>query len=128
MKQKNISLSYGGPVANDTIFYMHSKGKSVPQSEYIGKGLYWGGDFSVVKDQLATGEISPDEIRFFLGYSGWSATQLEDEINKDSWIVADIATKTIMNRNHTDLWRESLKSLGGKYSLWAEFPDDPLLN
>ena len=58
--------------------------------------------------------LSEKDIRFFLGYSGWSEGQLEGEMKQKSWIVTS-ASKTLVFRNDIDnTWKDALKQLGGK--------------
>lgn len=126
--KSNFSVSYGGPVASDTLHCIHTLGEQIPGSNTIGKGLFWGGDFEYIKSLIITEHISPADIRFFLGYSGWSPLQLNSEIKENTWLVSKLSTKDIILKNTNDLWKQSLTALGGKYTLWAEFPEDPLLN
>lgn len=124
----DFSVTYGGPVAGDTLHCIHSMGELIPGSNYIDNDLYWGGDFEYIKSMLISEQITPDQIRFFLGYSGWSPVQLEDEIQENTWIVSKKLPNQLIRRNDEALWEDSLDSLGGKYKYWARFPDDPLLN
>lgn len=77
---------------------------------------------------MNTGLIGNHQIQFFLGYSGWSAGQLEDEIEKNSWIVSKFEIIDVMEKNHEDFWKNILEAKGGKYQVIANFPLDPSLN
>ena len=77
---------------------------------------------------IDTKQITPDEIRFFSGYSGWSEGQLENEISEKSWIVANASKDQILNPDVKSLWKTLMKSLGKKYSIMSDFPEDPSLN
>jgi putative transcriptional regulator len=90
--------------------------------------LYWGGDFEALKMQIKLGLVNPSQVRFFLGYSGWEAGQLEEEINENSWLVADISQHDLMNIDENVMWVESVRAIGGKYSMWENFPENPSLN
>ncbi len=46
--------------------------KLLPNSIEISNGIYWGGDFETTKNLINEGKINKNNIRFFLGYSGWS--------------------------------------------------------
>jgi putative transcriptional regulator len=73
--------------------------------------------------------IKEGEIRFFLGYSGWVEKQLEGELKRNAWLVADIeAEKEIMSTSHETLWADYMRRQGGKYKAFAHFPKDPALN
>lgn len=120
-------VSLGGPVSPNTIHYIHKLGDMIPNSVNIFGNVYWGGDFEVMKQLLASGQVSKDDIRFFLGYSGWSPNQLDGELQRNSWIVTDAIEEKIME-NTEYFWKDVLKYIGGKYKLWPNFPENPKLN
>ena len=80
-----LSVYYGGPVQPDTIHFLHQYA-DIPGSLEVLKGVYWGGDFDQIIEMIKTGMISPDKIRFFIGYSGWDKGQLSKELDQKSWI------------------------------------------
>jgi len=114
----------GGPVQNSRIYYMHTVPNLIPNSFQIIDGLYWGGDFEVLKDLIKSKRLSPDQVRFFLGYSGWGAGQLGDEIKENSWLVSSLNVDELMSTDTSNLWRKALGYLGGNYKVWANFPND----
>lgn len=119
----------GGPVEQDNLYFIHNKPEIIPFSTEISDGIFWGGDFEIVKKQINLGNISEHNIRFFLGYSGWEAGQLEDELQSSSWIVVSNPYKnTILTKAHSDFWKEQLKTLGEKYAVWLNAPENPELN
>lgn len=119
----------GGPVSTDTIYFIHSLGKLIPGSIHVKDNIYWGGDFEEVKRLICEGLILPGQIRFFLGYSGWDNGQLEEEIGENSWLVSEIEEELVMvDRKTTTMWVEAVREIGGKYSLWEHFPENPSLN
>ncbi len=121
------NLYVGGPVSIDSVYYIHTLGERVPNSIHVFENLYWGGDFDTLKDLVNSGEVDPAEVRFFLGYSGWDKGQLKEELEEDSWLVSDISSKMVMETNE-ELWIEMVKKLGGKYSLWENYPENPSMN
>jgi putative transcriptional regulator len=121
-------LNMGGPVAPDTLHYLHTLGESVPNSVSIDGHLFWGGDIEVIKNLIALGKIDKSKIRFFLGYSGWSAGQLDRELKENSWVIASIRSDIVMNNRGDDTWKAVLRSLKTKYRIWADFPDSPDMN
>lgn len=121
------SVSIGGPVSTNTIHYLHTLGDIIPNSVHVLGNIYWGGDFDAIKGMIRAGEISPDQIRFFLGYSGWHAGQLENELAQNSWLITEIKPAQIMKPN-TNIWKNTLSQLGEKYKIWSNFPENPSLN
>lgn len=124
----DYSLTIGGPVGTDTVHFIHTVGDMIPNTVRISPEISWGGDFEVVKELIAEKLIKKEEIRFFIGYSGWSPNQLENELKEDTWIVENINNSIIMNSPIEDIWDNTLISLGGKYELWRNFPSNPILN
>ncbi len=118
----------GGPVSRENLYFIHNVPELIPDSQGIGKGLYWGGDFATVQALLLSNEISADNIRFFLGYSGWSKDQLQDELETTSWIVMENKFTNIFRITDSTSWKEQLLKFGKKYQLWANAPENPSLN
>ena len=122
------SISVGGPVKNTNLFYIHTLGDLIPESVMVMEGLYFGGDFEVLKAKLIAGEVEWSAVRFFIGYSGWSANQLEEEMKEKSWFVTKVNKKTLMSTEDKDLWKSIMKKLGPRGKLIANLPVDPELN
>ena len=74
------------------------------------------------------GKITKSQIRFFLGYSGWSAGQLERELKENSWVIAKVKTDIVLNNRVDNAWKRVLRSLKNKYRMWADFPESPDMN
>ena len=117
----------GGPVSNDSLFYIHTLGDMVQGSIRVKDELYWGGDFYELKSVINLGKAKPDQVKFFVGYSGWSPGQLDGEIADNSWLVTEADIKQIMKSNQ-NFWLESVKNAGGHYKTWRNFPEDPISN
>lgn len=120
---------YGGPVEPDNLFFIHSMGSLIPNSIHLRDNLYWSGDFEAVLDLIESGQLAQDQIRFFLGYSGWSEGQLESEIQEDSWVISDyIIPEDWMVQPSEDFWKNQMRALGGNYLLWSNAPENPMSN
>ncbi len=122
------NLNMGGPVAPDTIHYIHTMGDMIPGSVLVEDNIFWGGDIDYIRDLAATKGMTSSQIRFFLGYSGWSAGQLEREIKEDSWVIAKVRPEIILSNRGEDTWKRVLRSFNNKYRIWADFPDSPEMN
>jgi putative transcriptional regulator len=123
-----IPVYYGGPVQLDTIHFLHQYPELIPGGEEVLKGVYWGGDFNMVTQLIKTDAIDLSKIRFFLGYSGWSEGQLGDELNEKTWLTVSANSKLIFHASPDDVWKDSLRHLGGDYEMMINFPIDPQLN
>jgi putative transcriptional regulator len=124
----DASVSIGGPVQTNTLHYVHTLGDIIPGSVKVLENIYWGGEFKVIKKLLDTGTLNNDNIRFFLGYSGWQSNQLEDELNENAWVVAEIKPEEIMSPMNKLYWNQTLNRMGKKYQMWANFPENPHMN
>lgn len=118
----------GGPVSTDSLFFIHTFGDLIENSLPILEGLHWGGDLEQVKNMIQYGQVNEQNIRFFIGYSGWSAKQLDMELKRDSWLVSKLSAEQVMNSNTDEMWKATLKQLGREYSSWTNFPSDPGMN
>lgn len=123
----NYDVFMGGPVSKNNLYYIHTLGNVIQGSICVKDELYWGGDFEQLKTIIDLGGVRPDQIKFFVGYSGWSAGQLDTEIAENSWLITESDVPLIMKSNQ-DFWLESVKKAGGRYKSWKNFPEDPNSN
>lgn len=123
----SIPLYRGGPVSTDTLFYLHNL-SDIKGSIPIDEGLYLNGDFSSIKRYILQGNPIEGNIRFFLGYSGWDAEQLQQEIKENTWLIGQADSDLLLNKSVKDLWKTSLRELGKKYETWSRYPQIPSLN
>ncbi|MCX2480679.1 YqgE/AlgH family protein [Pedobacter sp. MC2016-15] len=126
---KNFPVFYGGPVATDTIHFIHRCPDRITDGEEISKGIYWGGNFETLKTLIGQGEVSNEELKFFVGYSGWGEQQLQDEIEANTWIVSDqYDSDMLFSADEEQLWKDVIIHLGPKYAHISNFPQNPNLN
>jgi putative transcriptional regulator len=91
----------------------------------IKDDLFWGGNFHDLKILIENNEIKHDEIKFFVGYSGWSPGQIDAEILDNAWMASNAYdTELIFVEDEENLWREAIIGLGPKYAHIANFPED----
>ena len=118
----------GGPVQTDTLHFIHRIPQLVEGGVEVEQGVYWGGDFDQLQEQIKQGKVMLEDVMFFLGYSGWSPDQLEDEIESNSWIVSGTQSQDIFSEDHDNLWKKAVRNLGNKYAHIANFPENPMWN
>ncbi|MFN4146816.1 MAG: YqgE/AlgH family protein [Runella sp.] len=123
----NLPLYIGGPVEQNTLHILHRL-SIIEDATEVGENLFWSGDFEQITTLLNVGKISERDIRFFLGYSGWSAGQLDDEMRQNAWIVSQATGEFIFDTPADQFWRAILRSMGGAYRIKSHYPIDPSLN
>lgn len=128
LEEYDIPVYYGGPVQKDTIHFLHQYPDLIPGGEEVLEGVYWGGNFESLVSYVKNNDIEPDKIRFFIGYSGWGEGQLNVELAEKSWLTVEAIRKLIFNEEPENIWKNSLKHLGGEYEMMVNFPIDPQLN
>lgn len=123
--QLDIPLFAGGPVATDTLHVIHQLGDHIEGSKFVGKHIYWGGEFEQIRFLLGNKNAKWDDFRFFVGYSGWAPGQLEDELASGSWIVNKTDEEFIFDLEKQKLWEAALNDKGGKFKLMKGSPLRP---
>jgi putative transcriptional regulator len=124
----DADVALGGPVSTSSLHYIHTLGDIIPNSLSVLGNIYWGGDFEVVERLISSGNLTKSQIRFFLGYSGWSPNQLEDELAENTWVVSEIDADEVMMPMHKQFWKKTLRRMGSKYEMWSNFPENPEMN
>jgi len=125
----NFKIYNGGPVEQDNLYFIHNVPELITNSIEISSGIFWGGDFELTRSLINEGKIKKDNVRFFLGYTGWDTMQLENEMETNSWIIAEnLYQNKIIGKSTTDFWKEKILELGGDYIIWSNAPENPLLN
>jgi putative transcriptional regulator len=69
-----------------------------------------------------------ESLRVFSGYAGWSAGQLDAELEAGAWWVVDADPLDVVDAAPTELWRAVLRRQGGALARYALFPTDASLN
>jgi putative transcriptional regulator len=123
-----LPVYYGGPVQMNTVHFLHRYPDEIQCGVEVMIGVYWGGDFESVIQLINSGLADPEKIRFFIGYSGWSTGQLQTEMEEKTWLTVEASRKLIFHENAEEIWKDSLKHLGGEYEMMINFPIDPQLN
>jgi putative transcriptional regulator len=122
-------VSIGGPVKTENIYFIHTIGNKIPDSQHVSDGIYLGGDYDTLLQLIDKGEVTTKEVRFFLGYSGWSPDQLQEELVNHAWIVAPVINPgEVMDVNIEDLYINYMRRQGKKYDILSRSPKDLNLN
>jgi putative transcriptional regulator len=106
---------FGGPVQTERGFVLHEK-TGTEQSPYTSTLSIAGGGLEMttskdVLEALANG-AGPRRLIVTLGYSGWSAGQLEEEIGRNGWLTVDADPKVIFDTPVEERYQRALSLLG----------------
>lgn len=127
--EASFKIYNGGPVEQDNLYFIHNVPELITNSIEISSGIFWGGDFELTKQLINEKKIKKNNIRFFLGYTGWEHLQLENEMESNSWIITEnLYQNKIIGKSTNDFWKEKILELGGEYIIWCNSPENPLLN
>lgn len=127
--KSTFKIYNGGPVEQDNLYFIHDIPDLIPNSIEISNGIYWGGEYETIKRLINEDKIDKNNIRFFLGYTGWGENQLISEIECNSWIVVENDYKNkIIGKSSALFWKEKISELGGDYLIWSNSPENPYLN
>lgn len=122
-------VSIGGPVLSTQLFFIHRFKLPMEESCSIGGNMFLGGRFDDIVEALNSGAVNPVDVRFFLGYSGWSSGQLIEEIKGKSWYLHFMSSQPreerVFDTSNEDLWQEMLSSKGPAFALAALSPRNP---
>lgn len=111
-KREIVGLYFGGPVEIDTAIVLHSPDYAGASTKRISDRLSWS-NRSDILNAIASGG-GPKKRIFLVGYSGWSAGKLEQEISRDSWRVAPADVDLIFESDPGKLWNKIVSKAGIK--------------
>jgi putative transcriptional regulator len=117
---KQLPVHEGGPVSHDQLTF-----SSFWWSKKLG--LRWAIRISAenaVKHAHRPGRI----VRAFIGYSGWTAGQLENELRRPSWFPVNPQPDLLGHEHDPALWSALLRRMSPLHRILAEAPEDPFLN
>lgn len=127
--EESVPIFIGGPVGSNRLFYIHKLGHIIPDAVKLSDGLFINGNFDSIIAYIKSGNPVNENIRFFLGYSGWDGGQLDAEIEEGIWVVSPY--------KEVDLdaciagepyWNNAVREMGSEYKVWLSFPKVPWLN
>ena len=114
-----VPLFTGGPVQTEQLVL------AAWQTRDDGFRLHFGIEPDKAVQLL---EEEGTHVRGFLGYSGWSAGQLENEMKARTWVVVDVPEDLLTQAQDETLWRTVLGREGAEWRLLAGEPEDPEAN
>lgn len=128
IKHGNFPIYEGGPVARQQLFFLHTLGHDLADAFHVQGNIFMGGDFDELLHLIDHGKVKSYEVKFFAGYSGWEATQLENEIRRNNWFVHKPKDALFFFEEIDKLWGSSLSAIKSTYSIFSDFAFDPSNN
>jgi putative transcriptional regulator len=102
-------IFFGGPVLPDKGIVLHHSDYISPKSISVSKSIY------ITSKQDALGELEKNKqipYKLMLGHAGWSAGQLEREIENGDWLIQNTTSDFVFNVPPKQMWAQANKSLG----------------
>lgn len=118
---QRVPVYIGGPVGHEKLGFVDL------DWDAHGKTLRLNTNLSL-EEVAARLEENPRGVRAYVGYSGWSAGQLEGELAQKAWVLVRSDKDASQADRVEKLWFQIMSSLGPAYKLQAAAPDDPSLN
>jgi putative transcriptional regulator len=115
----------GGPVGLDTLQFVHRAPERIRGGVELGPGLWLGGELDALAEYLTEhGDGARESVRLLVGYSGWDAGQLENELAHGSWLPARLDVGSIFLDDTTAAWRRVVRSIGERAAGLEDLPPD----
>ncbi len=106
----DMPVMSGGPVETARGFILHEGDFRQVESLKIESDIYVTGTIEALK-AVARGQ-GPEKMLFILGYAGWTAGQLDQELQENAWLVTDADPDVIFNGNPDDRWDRAIRKIG----------------
>lgn len=128
-RKEEVPVWCGGPMSCDRLYYLHTLGDIIDGSRRISDDLFIGGDLKAMLDYVNSGYEIEGYVRFFVGYSGWSRCQLDEELRNHVWAVTTPSTHASSLIGGSDAyWHRHVRRLGHRFRGWLYHPANPHYN
>ena len=128
LKSYDEKIYFGGPVSQSIVFFLCRSPLGVGELDEVCPGVYLGSSLEALESLYSDIENPEQNIRFYLGYSGWSGGQLAGEMEQNSWLIQRADERFIFQDSENLIWSEAINSLGEKYNYLTKAPVNPQWN
>lgn len=128
LKSYNEKIYLGGPVSQSMVFFLCRSPSAAGKLDEVCSGVYLGSNLETLESLYSSLENPEQDIRFYLGYSGWSGGQLAEEMEQNSWLVQRANEQFIFLDSESLIWPKAVNSLGKKYQYLTKAPVNPQWN
>jgi putative transcriptional regulator len=116
------SVYFGGPIAPGMITCVHGI-QHIPEADYLGCGLFIGGDTEYITEVIGKNEIDLEKIKFCAGVVEWNAGELDHELTEKKWWISKITSHEVFDLPPEILWSELLMQMNNLYGFIAQACD-----
>lgn len=125
LARQRVAVHAGGPVGLDTLQFLHRVPERIPGGLELSSGIHLGGDIDHLASFLEErGDTAVSDVRLVLGYSGWGAGQLDQELATGSWLPAAVRADWVFAPDSGAIWRQVVRSLGDAAAGLEDLPPD----
>ena len=107
---KDNPIFFGGPVDVNRGFILHPAAHMIESSIAINDEIALTANLSFFKEVVSY--AAPNDILVTLGYAGWEAGQLEEELKQGQWLCIKPTPAILFGDDHDHKWRHAYESLG----------------
>lgn len=100
----------GGPVQSERGFVLHESPNTWESTTTVGQSIYVTTSSDILTD-VAAGQ-GPGRLLMALGYAGWDAGQLEEEIRQNSWLTVPASSDLVFETPFEERWVAAAASIG----------------
>lgn len=123
-----IDVFIGGPVSPSQVFYLCRSRRPLAEMDEVCPGVYMGMSWDILEEALPDMENPSENLRFYMGYSGWGSGQLAGEMDQRSWLTCDAGGQYVFTEAEQHIWPKVVQSLGEEYEYLLRAPLDPRNN
>lgn len=109
----------GGPVHPDRGFVLHGDDSEWNSTLHVAPGLSVTTSRDIL-EAMSRGE-GPARVLVALGYAGWEAGQLEDELAQNSWLTVPVDRGIVFDTPLAERWRAAARQLGVDLSTLTDY-------
>ena len=124
------TLYCGGPVEENALLILHNSSDHDQEHQAIVPGVFVGTSPDIF-DRVVTSVTDEDpEFRFriFAGYSGWSAGQLEFEMERGDWFTVNADSRHVFEQDPYESWENVMESFHKEHRILPNQPPSPEWN
>ncbi len=98
-------LLEGGPVDREHLYFIHCQPDRVGGGTLIANNTYIGGNFKMAVTHLNNNGLTIQNIKIFIGYCGWNANELQEEVIEGSWLITNAKVEAVFQLDTAIAWQ-----------------------